>query len=134
MSKLDTLRRNLKKHPLERDAAAAERLRKSWVEPVQKPRDPFDQIMAPPRCMLDQYRMVLTKVVSERIIGDSTMTREQQRVMMEDTLNATYREIQVSGSLTGIMNNRSTTWKPKVEDKGISFEVHIGNTWLASIH
>ena len=134
MSKLDTLNRNIARHKSERKAAIDSREMTSSriTRSTQSEPHTLASVMDPPQHLIDLYCTVLKVYATENVLADCTLTNEQMKSMMEETLMDQYNQLKARGAL--LMSNRDTYWKPRVELTACpTFRVYLGHVQIATI-
>lgn len=131
MSKLNTFKQNLIRQKAERAAAQTKSTTSTTCDHTPA-RDFVDMITSPPAALVALYRSEIQAYTEAHILGDSTRTTEQIKMMLEDCVMRCYHNNQAHDAMS--MSNRSTYWKPTVTHSFMEgFKIALGSTCIAVI-
>lgn len=131
MHKLQRMKNNIALFQAQRRLCALKQVAEVFRPPAPSTDNYVDQIMSPPRDLVQLYFAELAVFIDERIAGDAMHTQEQHRCMMEDHLMSVWRNQQATGMVSGMIN-RSSYWKPRVELRNGIFAAYLGDTLICS--
>lgn len=140
MSKLETFKNNLTRLRTERRAAiehnewlAAGGGPATLVQPAPVPQlATIDDIMGPPRDLIELYGKEAEVYVRKNLLGDSTLTREQMGCMLHDHLMNTWHAQQAIDSLGA--GNRRSYWKPSAKlYREFELQIYLGNKLIGTV-
>jgi hypothetical protein len=130
MRKLETLKNNIARMHGERKAA--ESALKNVQKVTARSLSIADQVMQPPQDLINLYLMEAEVYTRENLLGDCTRTREQMRVMLEDTLMGKWRVHSASDAMGG--SNHRSYWKPSVRTwNGYMLQLFLGDKLIGSL-
>lgn len=134
MSKLDVMRRNIQRFKAQREERSAdEKLIYPEIlsRPIGEEYSLSDRVLAPPYNLIYCYYSNTNEFASQYILGDSSHTREQQRVMLEDHLLGLWKAQKTSEALG--CSNRYSDWKPSVKCGMAGLEIYLNSTLVMSL-
>jgi hypothetical protein len=134
MRKLEVMRNNIQRFKAQREQRLTDEKPihpEILSRPIGEDYSLSDRVLAPPYNLIYCYYSNTHEFAKQHILGDSSLTREQQRDMLEEHLLGLWKAQKTSEALG--CSNRYSDWKPSVKCGMAGLEIYLNRTLVMSL-